>query len=259
MALVMDRMFSNCVNWEGSAGVSSWNVAFVSSIVGLFENLPQFDADMSGFGVSGMLKDLSYAWAGCSSFTGTGLDQNGWLTMRPSDLAGAFMNCTSFSGDGIGQWNVQAVSSMRQTFDGCENAIFNDWDSNGMNQIVWNTANVLDFYATFRDCKNSRLSDIGRWNLKKATTLQSMFENAVLFNPKLPTSSSVYGFDFGEATTTEAMFKNCFEFNPDRDRWYSEGTNMRKVTSRGRCSRGAANGGRPILTTGRCRTAYYRT
>ena len=193
----------------------------------------------TSFGEVGLI-DLTLAFSGASNLTTvpTSLPSN--TTVRIMDQT--FNGCSSFNQD-ISNWNVSAVTSMKNMFAGCNlfNKDISSWDvsnvtemnymfrycfnfNNGEVALNWGgnkTFKVTSMRGMFEGA-NSFNQDISSWNVSNVTDMQYMFSDAYAFN------QDITGWDVSKVTKMNNMFANAIAFNQNIGLW---GTKTNLVTN----------------------------
>ena len=96
--------------------ISSWNTSLIPDMTELFKDYSDFNDDISGWDVSGVMYRMFY---GASAFN---QDINSWVVSSVTDMSFMFYSAYSFNQD-INAWNVSSVAMMRYMF--CAASAFN--------------------------------------------------------------------------------------------------------------------------------------
>ena len=123
------------------------DISEIDSISWLFENLKDFNGDISEWNVSNV-KDMSYTFRMCENFN---CNLSNWDVSNVTNLSGMFAFCESFEGIGLNKWDIS-----------------NAKDTNNM----------------FYDCKKFN-TDISNWDVSNIINMNSMFKNCSIFNQNL--------------------------------------------------------------------------
>jgi surface protein len=193
----------------GGAGIdaSKWNTSSCESLLGLFNNCPQFNSDLSTKQVTRKAVqgrnypdfvdtawDVSnvYSFQGifsfCTSFDNGGNPDNIGLwnlrnTPAPAGqlftLDNMFNNCSSFNGN-VSPWDVSNVRAFGSMFNGCSsfNQDLSQWDFSGLAIGSCNSASIIYFLRG----ATAFNQDISNWDLTGAGGLNG------LMGPNFPPS-----------------------------------------------------------------------
>ena len=120
-------------------------------------------------------------------------------------FGGLFIDDTTlFVERDICHWNVQHVTNMNNTFQGC--SFFNQ----SLNS--WNVENVEFMNKMFQDCTSFN-QPLNSWNVENVFHMKSMFENCTSFNQPLNSWNVAY------VQKMTNMFKGCTSFNQSLNSW----------------------------------------
>ena len=130
------------------AGVSSMNVAAVTTLESTFQGAIIFDADLTA-----------------------------WVTGSATDLSSTFSGAVAFQGTGVSRWDVASVTVYTATF---KDARVFDADLSG-----WDTSSAVGLIGTFRGAASFHGKGVHRWDVARATTFEETFASAKLFDADL--------------------------------------------------------------------------
>ncbi len=107
----------------------------------------------------------------------------------------------------IEQWGAIEWKSMSRSFRGCTNIVLNATDIPDLS-AVWNMAGM--FYDATNFTGNSSMND---WDVSNVTDMESVFENAILFDEEIG------NWDVSKVEDMYRMFRNAASFNRDINGW----------------------------------------
>lgn len=137
-----------------------------------------------------------------------------------------FFECTNLVfNPSISNWDISAVTSLKDTFNGCAlfNQPVNSWNTSNVtnlsgtfqscptfNQFVfnWDTSRVTTMDRTFHFCSSFK-ENVSTWNTSNVTTFSHMFCGCSLF------SSVVNTWSTGQSTEFDFMFRDAYNFNSE--------------------------------------------
>ena len=145
-----------------------------------------------------------------------------WNIENCNSLYQTFMYCKNFNID-ISTWDTSNVTSLQQTFRYCgdfnQNINTHEVIQSGRTYNAWDVSNVTDFYLALASNPNATTitgsfnQPLNNWDVRKATTLSSLFANQTLFNQDIgnwvPESCSIM----------TKLFYNCQAFNQNINSW----------------------------------------
>ena len=221
-----------------SADISHWDVASVSTMQGMFEEIgASFNRDLSVWDVANVI-NMESMFAGASGFT---QDLSGWcvsqIEQEPANFATrtnmsvenypVWGSCNGFSWAQNGQTLVCADVELGQKAKLMYKDQLTTFTKRNIGQInTENAANSCisgqtDLSALFQNEVNFN-GDINHWDVALVTNMANLFEGATSFNQ--PLSSWNVG---NKLTNMQSMFSNASSFNQDLQRWdVSSVTNM---------------------------------
>uniref|UniRef100_A0A6C0KVI1 PKD domain-containing protein n=1 Tax=viral metagenome TaxID=1070528 RepID=A0A6C0KVI1_9ZZZZ len=180
----------------------------------------QYLIECSSFGEIG-LTSLDYAFWRCSALTTVPalLPAGSNITT----MAHTFDSATAMNSD-LHQWDVSYVTNMSGMFT--DATAFNNGDSGNNGNIVLNwgnkTQNVTDMSYMFNNASSFN-QRINSFNVSSVTTMEGMFNGAILFNNGDPGNNQVHpiawGTHTGNVTNMYSMFSNAYAFNQDISGW----------------------------------------
>jgi len=101
-------------------------------------------------------------------------------------------------------------------FNGCQNLLYGDMATGGMDFTNWNVSNVNTFYTMFRNVTKANFkiwSSFGTGTTVSSINCFAMFDGAANFNNASSSSIDNWGSDFGKVTNCSSMFKGAKLFN----------------------------------------------
>eukprot|EP00949_MAST-11_sp_MAST-11-sp1_P001124 g1124.t1 len=173
--------------------IADWDTSSVTDMEGIFEEVTEFNADLSKWKVS----DVTSLRKGRASEFNADIskwDVGNVRNMESSKLkscasrdcnanvdfppAAAFRGATKFNAD-LSKWDVVNVESMYFTFEDASgfNADIKNWEVSKIDALVYTFANAKSFNG-----------DIGKWNVSKVTNIagRQFAEAAILENSIRP-------------------------------------------------------------------------
>lgn len=207
-----------------------------------------------------VLKDMAFAFYGCSNLTLTATDIPD--TSGVKNFQQAFDSCDVLTTGFVG-WDVTAVTNYKWAFFDCAllDADFSSWDvSNTQNFFSmfensgfnngslsgWDMSSATDLEGMFWGCTITNL-DIGGWDVSNVTTFEDMFHlssgsldltnwdvssctNFIDMFSSSEFNGNISGWTFGTgALFFNSMFRSATLFNQDIG-WWSSISNIRGVT-----------------------------
>lgn len=151
--------------------INSWNTSCVTRLFKTFENIHNFNEDISEWDVSNVVS-MYGTFHGATSFNG---DLSKWDVSNVVTMYGMFHGATSFNGD-ISGWNVSNVKFMEN--------MFRDASSFNGDLSRWNVSNVRTMSRIF--CNAIRFdSNISEWNVISVEYMSDAFYGATNFQCNL--------------------------------------------------------------------------
>ena len=165
------------------------DVSAITDMSGLFENLKDFNGNISCWDVSNVInmRDMFYD---CTSFN---QDLSNWNVSKVINMSYMFWRCSSFNKD-LSGWDVSNVKYMTNMFCDCKK--FNK-DLSG-----WNVSNVTDMSYMFYKCETFN-QDISKWDMSKVTDISNMFDGCKSFN------KDISKWDMSNVRYRTYVFDNC--------------------------------------------------
>ena len=248
--------FGGCVLFEDTnKNLENWNTTNVTNMASMFHTAAKFNTNLNNWDVSNVTTFNSlFESVSVSIFNnGAVIGATNTLTWDLSsaiNIADMFYRAISFNADisewilntnpavninasrmfydarvfnqDISKWNVSRVSSMRQLFDRA--AVFNNGTNNKTTNGIggWDVSNITGngYEYMFRSAaKFDRY--IGDWTLGSgATSLQSMFSNAFVFDKDLSK------WNVSNITNMRYMFYDAEAFTNDANTNVNPGTSL---------------------------------
>ena len=152
-------------------GIQDWDVSNITDMSELFNNIEDFNDDISNWDVSNVT-DMDQMFSDAHNF-----NQNigNWNVSKVTSMMGMFGDARSFNQD-IGNWDVSNVTDMNSMFTHAHN--FNQDIGN------WDVSNVTDMTGMFSHAYNFN-QNIGNWDVSSVQSTGGMFENARSFYQNL--------------------------------------------------------------------------
>jgi surface protein len=202
--------FTSFSHYDPTNTYQGWpGVGFLQSITG-WENPGITDLSGACMGSNNLVgvptvlpsgvTNLSYLFAGCGIFEGTGIEQ--WDVTNITDMSYLFTNATTFNNTNLGQWatNTSNVQTMTHMFDGASSFT-------GTSIENWDVSEVTNMSFMFAN-SGLRNETLGDWNTSKVNTMASMFQGIYDFS-----GNSLELFDVSGVTDMSYMFANTNQFN----------------------------------------------
>lgn len=148
-------MFKNATNIGNGSGNWDWDVSHIESMAGMFENTPNFNADISGWDVSNVTTMRAMFMR--SAFN---RDISGWFrTDHVTDMSQMFYDNNAFNQD-VGEWNVSGVTSMQTLFysAGAFNQDLREWDLSHVtefNYMIYSTSMSTSHYDSLLEAMHA--------------------------------------------------------------------------------------------------------
>ena len=161
--------FVFCDSFTG-IGVENLIDSSATDIEGFFAKCFLFNADLSGWDVSNVVK-FRYMFQDCALFD---QDLSSWDMSSAGDCRDMFTRCTSFDQD-LSGWDVSNVFDFRNMFSGCTsfNQDLSGWDVTGTGA----GDNTEGLWAMFQDCTSFN-QDLSGWDVSLNKSFSFVFENS---------------------------------------------------------------------------------
>ena len=236
--------------------ISSWNVGKVATFTGMFSGATAFNNGGNSDTNPITLRTGINGWnigTNASSVVTNQMFQNtnfnryigDWDVSKVTAMGNMFLSNGSFNQD-LSKWNVGSVTSMEAMFYNAD--AFNNGSNTNTNPVTgligidgWNintTAASVTMVNMFA-ANNAFNQPIGSWNVSKVTNMNSMFNDARVFNNGLPSGTTgTMIWDTSAVTDMYLMFARAIAFNQNIGSW-----NVSSVTSFGEMFQSAFLGG----------------
>ena len=174
-----------------------------------------------------LVKDYSYAFAGCESLIGNATI-NDWDVSNATKMNGVFTNALLFN-QNIGDWNVGNVVEMISMFSNTDefNQDIGNWDlssavniraifsgAKSFNQDIgnWDVSNVTNMMHAFYRTENFN-QDISNWDITNVIYISYMLFEAKAFN------QPIGNWDTSNLTDVQFMLTGASAFNQSLANW----------------------------------------
>lgn len=202
--------------------ISNWDVSRVTTLFGAF-SAAAFNRNLNSWDVSAVTEfNQVFSGVNCKFNNGNATGVGGNMTWLSSgSLAASITMSQMFSGNGsfnqnVSSWNVSKSVSFLQTFN--QASKFNNGQSAGgagTAPLTWNTGNATTFESMFTNAAVFNQS-ISGFDMAKATTTTNMFQLAAAFNNgNAAGASGTLTLNIPLVITMEGMFKSATSFNQD--------------------------------------------
>jgi surface protein len=134
------------------------------------------------------------------------LEIKDWGSLQLGNFGSNFYGCTNLNLTANDKLNLTGITTLDNTFRGCENL----GSSGNMND--WDLSNVINLSYMFYDTTSFN-QPIDRWDVSSVTTMANMFQGASSFNQPLDS------WDVSSVITMANMFQGASSFNQPLDSW----------------------------------------
>jgi surface protein len=191
----MERLFQNVEEFNDN--ISRWNTSNVNTMNSMFQGATSFNQPLSSWNTS-TVTDMEFMFDGATSFN---QPLSSWDTGRVEIMSYMFQRATSFN-QPLSSWNTSSVTNMRLMFQGATS--FNQPLSS------WNTSNVTNMSFMFYEATtfNEHLT----WDTGRVIIMAYMFFGARNFNQDLD-------WDTSNVVFFQNMFEGALAFNGDLREW----------------------------------------
>ena len=224
----MSSMFQSC-NKLTTLDVSNFNTTKVNNMSGIFSGCKSLSTlNISNFDTTNVT-NMSGMFYDCNNLTT--LDVSKFDTTNVTNMSGMFRECNKLTTLDVSNFNTSNVTSINWMFSNCNNLTtldvsnwntdvltsigHNSYQYSGLfyncNKLVeikginnWNTSNISNFGATFKNCYSLVNLDLSGWNTTKATNMDAMFNGCSGL-----TTLDLSNFDTTNVTNVSGMFYNC--------------------------------------------------
>ena len=202
----LDYSFAFASKFKG-VGLSNWNTAEVTTLVGTFYEAAIFDENISSWTTTKVKNmDLTFATSsgGAHAFNqpiGT------WDTSSVTTMEATFYSNPNFNQNL--KWNTSLVENMYGMFGYASK--FNGELASNEALGYWGTGSVKDFSTMF--AKSSFNQDISGWDTSSAEDMSYMFYGVSSFNQDLSK------WDVSKVTTFRSTFDDCQNLDTDLSQW----------------------------------------
>ena len=203
--------------------IQHWDVSNIRNFSYLFEDLNEFNEDISSWDVS-LATNMNYMFSNCEKFN---VNISDWNVSNCLQFQNMFQNCNSFDIN-LQNWDVSSNAIITNIFEGCSKLIQKyNLNINALSPDTW--AQSFVFFQTKNELKNAisnyTFSDISNntavtnhstvintygeisyWNVSKITDMSFLFSNIEDFN------EDISGWDVSNVTNMNFMFYGCTEY-----------------------------------------------
>ena len=204
------RMFAssstNILDSNNQSTISGWDVGAMVTGYQMFQNLSDFNVDLSSWNLSSA-EDLGYMFSRCTSLN---QDFSSW-NVSGVKIDGLFYGCTSMSVNNLHSLDVSLASSRDKWLPSNYNALpptgwfkgnmrgFFSGTSFNQNISSYDFSQVTNMRDTFRNSDFNQ--DVSSWDVSNVTDMTCLFLNC-------PFNQSLANWDVSNVTTIENMFYN---------------------------------------------------
>ena len=184
--------------------IQDWDTSEVTDMSRLFEGLVDFhEAGIAQWNTA-QVTSFAYMFAGCRAFDAP-LD---WDFASATTLEGMFNGATAYNQDVVGWRNTGSVTNMAAMFKGAShfNGNVGAGDTTTFGLV---TDNVVDMNMMFYDATSFEGQGVETWNVANVERMDRMFMGASSFN------GDVTGWTPQRVTTMQSMFEDAVVFNQD--------------------------------------------
>ena len=242
------------VSAEGNiAGFNFWGLSYSGGVAGrgdaakVIKILQWGDLNITGGANVNSVIGRGQVFRGCTNLTAIEATDTPTFNFKPGQVADSFgqviygtygflTECSKLERiNKLADWNVGMSKNLHGFFNGCQNLLYGDMATGGMDFTNWNVSNVNTFYTMFRNVTKANFkiwSSFGTGTTVSSINCFAMFDGAANFNNASSSSIDNWGSDFGKVTNCSSMFKGAKLFNRDISGWdTSNVTNMNQMFS----------------------------
>lgn len=216
----MDHMFAEC--GEFHADLSSWDVANVRSMRGMFLNASSFNSRLFHLDTTSAVRDVSDMFNGALSFQGLGLSS--WNLWRVTNFTRMFCQASSFNKP------VFAITAdddaMQEEGDDGDDVVMDGMFCGAtlfdQELVHWDVTRVVSTHQMFMDAASFD-EPLSEWRFSRLRRASEMFRGAETFDSELFTIEPFRGLDhsgsFDRSLDLKGMFRDAEQFNRDISSW----------------------------------------
>ena len=234
-------MFRGTISLTSLEGLENWNTSNVTTMYGIFMNIPLVSAEPLRNWNTSSLTDMS------SMFLLTKLISveplRNWDTSNVTSLMQTFMYTDIDDLEPLKDWNTSQIKSLFSTFAGTKITSLEplrNWNTSNVTTVDqlfvstkitnldplkdWDTSNLKSMSRTFQDIKTlTDISGISNWNVSNVRK----FINTFAFSSSLTDASAINDWDIQSTADFYEMFSSVPthpEFSKVPGTWNSRGT-----------------------------------